>query len=46
MEQITKLSISILKVHPQNQEFFDDIEGDRYEKFKNSIQEDGLITIE
>jgi|694.fasta_scaffold147652_2 ParB family chromosome partitioning protein len=44
MEQTTKLSIHSLKVHPRNQEFFDDIEGDTYEQFKKSIQEDGIIT--
>ena len=44
MEQITKLSVNSLKVHPRNQEFFDDIEGDTYEQFKKSIQEDGVIT--
>lgn len=44
MSQITRLSISILKVHPQNQEFFDDIEGEQYERFKKSIKEDGVIT--
>ena len=44
MEQITKLSVHSLKVHPRNLEFFDDIEGDTYEQFKKSIQEDGVIT--
>ena len=44
MQQITKLSIDILKVHPKNQEFFDDITGEQYEKFKKSIKEDGVIT--
>lgn len=44
MEQITRLSINILKVHPQNIEFFDDIEGEQYIKFKKSIEEDGIIT--
>lgn len=44
MQQITKVSISILKVHPRNQEFFDDITGDTYEQFKTSIKEDGIIT--
>ncbi|MDV3425747.1 MAG: ParB N-terminal domain-containing protein [Bacillota bacterium] len=44
MQQITKLSIDILKVHPKNQEFFDDITGEQYEKFKKSIKEDGIIT--
>lgn len=44
MEQITKLSVHSLKVHPRNLEFFDDIEGEMYEQFKKSIQEDGVIT--
>jgi len=44
MEQITKLSIHSLKVHPRNLEFFDDIEGETYNQFKKSIQEDGVIT--
>ncbi|MBY6842793.1 ParB N-terminal domain-containing protein [Clostridium botulinum] len=36
--------MDILKVHPRNQEFYDDIEGEPYEKFKKSIQEDGILT--
>ena len=44
MEQITNLSVDILKVHPRNTEFFDDIQGEQYEKFKNSIKEDGILT--
>jgi ParB family chromosome partitioning protein len=44
MEQTTKISINSLKIHPRNKEFFDDIEGDTYEQFKKSIQEDGIIT--
>lgn len=44
MSQIIKLNASTLKVHPRNQEFFDDIEGEAYENFKKSIQEDGVIT--
>lgn len=44
MSQITKISVNSLKVHPKNQEFFDDIDGEQYEKFKKSIQEDGIIT--
>lgn len=44
MEQTNKLSIHTLKIHPRNQEFFDDIEGEIYEQFKKSIQEDGVIT--
>lgn len=44
MSQITNISTSVLRVHPRNQEFFDDIEGDNYTQFKNSIKEDGIIT--
>ena len=44
MSQITNISTSVLKVHPRNTEFFDDIEGDNYTQFKNSIKEDGIIT--
>jgi ParB/RepB/Spo0J family partition protein len=44
IKSINYLSISALKVHPRNQEFFDDIEGDDYEQFKKSIQEEGIIT--
>lgn len=44
MQQITNVSIDVLKVHPRNQEFYDDIEGEQYEKFKKSIQEDGILT--
>jgi len=44
MEQITKISINTLKVHPRNQEFFDDIDGETYEQFKKSIQVDGVLT--
>ncbi|EQC1535435.1 ParB N-terminal domain-containing protein [Clostridium botulinum] len=44
MQQITNVSMDILKVHPRNQEFYDDIEGEPYEKFKKSIQEDGILT--
>lgn len=40
---ITNVSIDVLKVHPRNTEFFDDISGKEYETFKNSIQEEGII---
>lgn len=33
-----------MKPHPQNTEFFDDISGKDYENFKNSIQEEGIIS--
>ena len=44
MEQVTKISVHSLRVHPRNIEFFDDIEGEMYEQFKKSIQEDGVLT--
>ena len=40
----TKVSIDVLKVHPRNQEFFDDISGEDYSQFKTSIKEDGILT--
>ena len=43
MQQIINVSIDILKVHPRNQEFYDDIEGEAYNKFEKSIEEDGVI---
>ncbi len=43
-KEITNVSIDILKVHPRNTEFFDDISGRDYEEFKNSIQEEGIIS--
>lgn len=39
-----KININILKVHPRNTEFFDDISGQDYEDFKQSIKEDGIIS--
>ena len=44
MDHIAKVSIEVLKVHPRNQEFFDDISGADYEQFKTSIKEDGIIS--
>ena len=38
------ITVDVLKVHPRNQEFFDDISGQDYENFKMSIQEEGIIT--
>ena len=41
---IVKLNANVLNIHPRNKEFFDDIEGENYEQFKKSIEEDGVIT--
>ena len=43
-KEITNVSIDVLKVHPRNTEFFDDISGEEYERFKSSIQEEGIIS--
>ncbi len=43
-KEITNVSIDVLKVHPRNAEFFDDISGKEYEDFKHSIQEEGIIS--
>lgn len=43
-KEITNVSIDVLKVHPRNTEFFDDISGSEYEEFKNSIREEGIIS--
>lgn len=43
-KEITNVSINVLKVHPRNAEFFDDISGKEYEEFKKSILEDGIIS--
>lgn len=44
MKQITNISTSVLKIHPRNKEFFDDIDGESYKQFKKSIKEDGVLT--
>ena len=44
MQAITNISVDILKVHPRNTEFFDDISGEEYERFKKSIETDGLLS--
>lgn len=44
MQQIMKVSTNVLNVHPRNREFFDDIEGEMYQQFKESIKEDGVLT--
>lgn len=43
-KEITNVSIDVLKIHPRNTEFFDDISGKQYEEFKNSIKEEGIIS--
>lgn len=42
--EVQNIAVDVLKVHPRNQEFFDDISGNDYENFKKSIQEEGIIS--
>lgn len=44
MNQITEVAIDVLRVHPRNQEFFDDIGGSDYTNFKESIKNEGIIS--
>ena len=41
---VQDISITELKVHPENTKYFDDIKGPTYERFKKSIKEEGIIT--
>lgn len=43
-KEIVQVSINVLKIHPRNTEFFDDIQGKEYEQFKQSIKQDGILT--
>lgn len=43
MEQIINISIDTLKNHPRNNEFFDNIVGDKWEDFKKSIIRRGVV---
>lgn len=38
-----QLNINELKPHPKNNEFFDDMTGDAWEAFKESIKTSGII---
>ncbi|MCD8090413.1 MAG: ParB N-terminal domain-containing protein, partial [Clostridiales bacterium] len=44
MQNMQKVDIDILKEHPRNSEFFDDITGKEWEDFKQTILEEGIIT--
>lgn len=43
-QEVIQVSTKVLKVHPRNNEFFDDIQGKEYERFKQSILQDGIIS--
>lgn len=42
--QVQHVSIDVLKPHPRNNEFFDDISGTEYEDFKEKIKNEGIMT--
>jgi len=44
LEAVQDYGVEYLKVHPRNQEFFDDINGQAYEQFKASIKSEGVLT--
>jgi ParB family chromosome partitioning protein len=37
------IKVELLKVHPRNKEFFDDMEGDKWKDFVESIKTSGII---
>jgi ParB family transcriptional regulator, chromosome partitioning protein len=41
--EIVNIAPSVLKVHPKNQEFFDDIQGEEYNRFKGSVEMEGIL---
>lgn len=43
-KEIIQVSTNVLKIHPRNAEFFDDIQGKEYEQFKQSISQDGILS--
>ena len=43
-KEIIQISTNVLKIHPRNAEFFDDIQGKEYEQFKQSIKQDGILS--
>lgn len=42
--QVQHVSIDVLKPHPRNNEFFDDIQGKEFEDFKEKIRNEGIMT--
>lgn len=39
-----QININVLKSHPRNNEFFDDLSGDEFERLKNSIRDEKIYT--
>lgn len=43
-QQVENMLLSNLKCHPRNDEFFSNVEGEEFERLKQSIQELGILT--
>lgn len=43
-QQVMKLDISVLRPHPRNDEFFSNVEGEEFNRLKESIKELGILT--
>lgn len=39
-----QININVLKPHPKNNEFFDDLNGEEFERLKNSIKDEKIYT--
>ena len=39
-----QININVLKPHPRNNDFFDDLSGDEFERLKNSIRDEKIYT--
>lgn len=39
-----QINIGVLKPHPKNSEFFDDLDGEEFERLKNSIRDEKIYT--
>ena len=39
-----QININVLKAHPQNNDFFDDLDGEEFERLKNSIRDEKIYT--
>lgn len=42
-QSITNISVDVLNVHPRHAEFFDDITGEEWDRFKESVRTSGVI---
>ena len=40
---VTQLALTVLKPHPRNKEFFDDMSGDKWKEFLESVKTSGII---